>query len=56
MHVGLFNNSARSLLNFDFVDSGVVDLEFGRPLADVKTVTKQAYMAFAFNQHGFGGL
>ena len=36
------SNAARSLLNFDFVDSGVVDLEFRRLLAGLESVMKQA--------------
>ena len=32
------SSAARTLLNFDFVDSGVVDLEFRRLIADLKSV------------------
>ena len=44
-HVGLFitaSKAARGLLNFDFVDSRVVDLEFRRLLAAFESVMKQA--------------
>ena len=43
--VGVFNNSSNfsyKSSKFYFVDSGVVDLEFGRLLADVQSGTQQA--------------
>ena len=38
------SNTARRLLNFDFVDSGVMDFEFRRLLAALESVLKQAYV------------
>ena len=38
------SNAARSLLNSDFGDSGVVDSELRRLLVDLESVNKQAYV------------
>ena len=43
------SNLARSLLIFDFADSGVVDLEFRRLLAALESVMKHAYVGLCRN-------
>ncbi len=43
------SNGAICLLNFDFVDSRVVDLEFRRLLVGRESVMKQAYVGLFHN-------